>query len=465
VNPITGVKRILRRMLFRDSNWQSWRVPWGRADWTKEVGDPMESSIIAAIMGWVARTFPEAPPMLERLGADGIDVKVLDHPMLRLLQKPNPHYTGVELWMATVVDWAANGDAYWYVIPSASGDPVELWWMPSWTMNPVGTPDVYLDHYDYTVNGKTTMLDPRYVVHFRYGLDPQNDRKGLSQLKSLLREVFTDNEAATFTAAILRNMGVPGVIVSPDSAGATIDEDEAKDTKEAITANFTGVRRGEPMVMTGATKVQQFGFNPQQLMLKELRRVPEERASAVTGIPAIVVGFGAGLDRSTFTNMGEAKQTAYEAALIPMQRILAEKIRFDLLPLWVGEDPFLSRFSFDLTKVRVFQEDLYRLAQRVDLAFRGGWMMRSEARRALNLSVDEKRDNVFLLPARSALLGGEGDTVIATSTPPPAGTAAIANGNGHVDAAEDEPPLDAREIADEVLAGLERRELTQGAAV
>jgi hypothetical protein len=33
-------------------------------------------------------------------------------------------------------------------------------------------------------------------VHFRFGLDPDDPRKGYSPLKSVLREVFTDDEAA-----------------------------------------------------------------------------------------------------------------------------------------------------------------------------------------------------------------------------------------------------------------------------
>jgi hypothetical protein len=84
--------------------------------------------------------------------------------------------------------------------------------------------------------------------------------------------------------------------------------------------------------MTGATKVQEFGFSPEQLTLKDLRRIPEERVTAVLGTPAVVVGLGAGLDRSTFTNYTEAREAAYEQAIIPPQALLAEEIWFQLLP-------------------------------------------------------------------------------------------------------------------------------------
>jgi hypothetical protein len=177
----------------------------------------------------------------------------------------------------------------------------------------------------------------------------------------------------------------------------TIDPQTALDVKKDVSEKFSGDRRGEAIVMTGPTEIHQFGFSPEQLVLKDLRRIPEERVTAVLGVPAIVAGLGAGLDRSTFTNMGEARAAAYESGLIPMQRILAEDIRFQLLNEF-EPDPFVWRFGFDLTKVRVLQEDLYRQAQRWDLMVRGGWAQVSEGRRGMGLDVDDQRDHVFLRP-------------------------------------------------------------------
>jgi hypothetical protein len=178
------------------------------------------------------------------------------------------------------------------------------------------------------------------------------------------------------------------------------------------------------MVMTGATKIKQFGFSPEQLLLRELRRIPEERVTAVLGVPAIVAGLGAGLDRSTFTNFSEAREAAYEAGIIPMQRILAEDIRFQLLAEWES-DPHAFRFGFDLSKVKVLQEDLYRQAQRHDLLIRGGWETVAEGRRAMGLAVDEERDNVFLRMRNVATVTADGPA----PEPDPAANG-NANGNG-----------------------------------
>jgi hypothetical protein len=203
--------------------------------------------------------------------------------------------------------------------------------------------------------------------------------------------------------------------------------------------------------MSGATRVAQFGFSPEQLILRELRRIPEERVTAVLGVPAIVAGLGAGLDRSTFTNMSEAREAAYESGIIPMQRILAEDIRFQLLTEF-ERDPFEWRFGFDLTKVRVLQEDLYRLAQRLDLAVRGGWALVSEARRPMGLEVVDDRDRIFLRPLNVAEVDGEAGGGVRTLTEPSSDSNGNGNGmNGGL----------AREVAGEVVREIERRELAK----
>jgi HK97 family phage portal protein len=391
----SGLKR-MTSMVFRRTSYRIFQMPGSNVDYLSKVGDGTGSSTVAAPLMWIARTFPEAPPSLWQEMENGQEEQVRQHDMLRLLARPNAYYTGPILWMATTMDWNVDGNAYWLKLRDQDGIVRQLWWVPHWMIEPKGDESTFIDHYEYTPGTEKLRIEKEDVVHFRNGLDSEDSKLGSSPLKSVLREVFTDDEAAAFTASLLGNMGVPGLVVAP-GPGVTIDPQTALDVKKDVSEKFSGDRRGEAIVMTGPTEIHQFGFSPEQLVLKDLRRIPEERVTAVLGVPAIVAGLGAGLDRSTFTNMGEARAAAYESGLIPMQRILAEDIRFQLLNEF-EEDPFLWRFGFDLTKVRVLQEDLYRQAQRHDLAFRGGWEMRSEARRAMGLEVDSSRDDVFYKP-------------------------------------------------------------------
>jgi HK97 family phage portal protein len=298
--------------------------------------------------------------------------------------------------MATVMDWNLTGNAYWIKIRDQGGRPAELWWTPSGLMRPVGDEKTFIQYYEYRPMGDAIEIDPDDVVHFRYNMDAQDPRKGRSPLSSLLQEVYTDQEGAKFTAALLGNMGVPGLIISPSNGGDDAPStDDVKATKDYMREGFLGDRRGEPLVMSGPTNVAQFGFNPQQLTLRELRRIPEERVTGCLGIPAIVAGLGAGLDRSTFANFSEAREAAYQDNIIPSQRMLAEDIRFQLLVDFQPDDYRSYRFGFDLSSVRVLQEDMSNLTQRLTTGVTGGWVRVAEARRAIDLEVDPT-DEVYL---------------------------------------------------------------------
>ena len=78
------------------------------------------------------------------------------------------------------------------------------------------TGSAYLTGYEYNPNGAPITYDPADIVHFRDGMDPDNTRKGLSPLASLLREIFTDDEAVAMTAS------TPGFCTRPaPGAGST----------------------------------------------------------------------------------------------------------------------------------------------------------------------------------------------------------------------------------------------------
>src|SRR3990167_7281055 len=88
---------------------------------------------------------------------------------------------------------------------------------------------------------------------------------------------------------------------------------------------------------------------------------------------------------------------AYESNIIPSQRILAEDMRFHLLPDFEA-DPHSWRVGFDLTKVRVLADDEDKKVRRLNVAYQGGMVTRAEVRRELGLPIDPDRDNVYLLP-------------------------------------------------------------------
>src|SRR5262245_65264990 len=154
--------------------------------------------------------------------------------------------------------------------------------------------------------------------------------------------------------------------------------DEANQVKADYESRFGGANRGRVLVLATPAKIDRLSFNPTELDLKNLRRLPEERVTAIFGVPAVVVGLGAGLDRSTFNNYAEAREAAYESTLIPTQRLFAAELQAQLLPA-LG-NPETEMVGFDLSDVRVLQPDQDALWERLDRGVQGGWLTVNEAR-------------------------------------------------------------------------------------
>lgn len=389
------------------------RLPRTNYDFGSAIGGSnrvANTSIVEAVLGWICRNFPEAPIEVQLPNTNGDYEAVIDHPMSSLIEMPNPFYSGIILSMATVLDWWAAGDAYWLKYRNNTKLPIQLWYTPSWMMEPKGNdkggPEEWITHYEYRpYSGAKFDLDVSEVVHFRHGLNPDNPRKGRGRFTSLLREIFTDEEAANWTASLLRNMGVPGVVISPSKE--TIDysptPEEVTAAKKYIDQSFTGDNRGKPLAFEGPVTVSQFGFSPDQMNLDKIRHVPEERISGVVGIAAIVAGLGAGLERSTFANFAEAREASYEENIIPTQRMFAADLRLQLLRDF-EPDIKRTRVLYNTGGVRILQEDKNKEAERWGQLFARGVAKRSEARLKVGLDAD-KEDEVYAVSLSTELVG------------------------------------------------------------
>jgi len=357
----------------------------------EEIGDGTSSDIVATPIRWLQRAFREASVVVTQ---DGEITE--NHALPALIATPNSFYSSDHLWAGTLWSLLTSGNAYWLKVKNGNGKVAELWWVPDQLIEPKWPDDgkTFISHYDYTVGGKEIKLEPEDVVHFRDGVDPQNMRKGLSPLRGLLREIWTDNEAAVFTAALMRNGGVPGIVISPDEPGATITQAQADHAKEFFQNEFTRNNRGKPIVMTGKTKVEQFGFSPKDMDLSPLRDISEERVTAAFGVPAAVVGFGAGLQNTKVgATMRELRQLAWHNGVIPLQQIAATTLTRSLLPD-LGKTGMVA---FDNSDVAALADDENKHVERVTSLVKAGIWTRGEGRTETGKEATPA-DDVYLLP-------------------------------------------------------------------
>lgn len=362
--------------------------------------DPLDNSAVMNCLAWICRNFGQGVLHTVREQRDG-SLKAVDTPgFLDLIYKPNPHHTAMQFWSGTMLSYHLDGNAYWIKVRNARGfgGPTELWYEPHWSIQPHWPQDgsVFIDYYERRVNGTIQQIPVENVVHFRNGINPGNIRYGMAPLKVALLEVFTDQEAAAYTAALLKNMAIPGVVINPTTPiGLTPEKAEA--IKQKWATKFGGDNRGEPLLLDFEAEVTTIGFSPSEMDFTEVRRIGEERISGCFGLPAIVAGLGAGLDASTYNNLKELKKSAFEDCLAPTWDSIAETLTSQLLPDFVlGEDG--DRIcDFDLTQIAALKEDEDKKNQRTVERLRAGAITVNEARTDLGYLPDPEA-NYYLLP-------------------------------------------------------------------
>ena len=347
------------------------------------------SAVFACLMT-IASAYPEPPLTVMRRKADDKSEKVEDHPLQLLIDAPTPNgelsIDEIQFWTA----WAlhVDGNAYWLKVRSGNaetGNVIQLWPISPTLMTPHTVKDSgdWISWYNYQkAPGVIEAVHVKNVVHYRLGLDDRDMRKGLAPLKNLARSISTDDEADKFIDVLLKNYAVPGLVVIPGEE-VNISQDDADVLAGKLSRKFGNDQRGNIAVMSKDVRVEQFGFSPKDLDMSILHRIPEERISAVMGVPAIVAGLGAGLDRATYANFKEAREMFTESKLVPQWRANARKLDVSLKRDFTSDRNIY--IEHDLTNVRTLQEDEDNKYNRLSVAVGKPFIKRNEARTDIGL--------------------------------------------------------------------------------
>lgn len=372
-------------------------LPGAQYDYVREAGILWQNSIVLACINRMSDMVAESPIEVVRKGAEDQYKTIDNHPLSLAVAEPNKFYDDTVLWAGTVLSWVVDGNAYWYKLRSGTGQVVGFIYVPHFSISPksdknndAGTE--LITYYEYRFQGKKIVIPMSEIVHFRAGIDPMNQAKGLSRLGAGLREICTDNEISTFMAAMLRNMGVPGVILSPKDANMqTPTPEQTERIKSLWKSKFTGDSRGEPFVAPFPIDMASPAFNPEQLLIDKMGDRPEERICALIGMPAAVVGMGAGLESTKVgATMLALKAQAWENCILPMQRQFGKQLRMQTREDFDYRD--YQQIRFNTTQVNALQDDRDLLWKRVGTAYQQGLIMRSEGKRIIGLDVTPEDD-------------------------------------------------------------------------
>lgn len=409
-----------------DSSSGWWRGN-GAFDYRRAVGDGLDNSMVMACMRAICEAVQEPPVRLYKPDAKGELQKEDERAdVVRLLRKPNPFMRWRHLikYVALCEHW--TGNAYLWKARSGASRPVELWPLNPTQVEPVAGESTrgWIRHYAYRPDDQheAVELPVEDVIHFKLDIDPRNPRKGASPLRPLLAHLFGDQEVTEFTNAMVRNFAVPGTILTPDAQaagnGPPINDAVAERIKQTYKQKFSGSQRGEPMVLPAPWKVNVVSFNPEQMLLDKLQRLPESRVCAVMGVPPIVALLYVGLENATYSNAEQFQSAFVENKMVPYWSLLDEELTDALIPEFYGEDSdYVLRH--DLSDVRALSEDEDQKGKRLEGLFGKGVLTINDVRREMGFPEFDGEDGDVLLIPNTVTATAPADLLAEPEPPPP----------------------------------------------
>ena len=365
-------------------------------NWGGVTGDLLQNAAALSCYQWVWKNFCQAPLVIEKRGKEGKWEPVPDSPLLGILLHPNPISTWDTLAAGILHDLISFGNAFVGIERNGLAAS-ELIWISAERVEPYKSDartTLPLDSWRVRkADGGYFIAPLADMIHFRIGVNPQDPRLGFSPYRALLRQQFSLDECANYTANILRNMGVVGAIATPkEGSNQPFD---AKEFTRVYNAKTRGDNKGEILAYDGAIDIKFPDTSPQKMALDTIADHPEADICAVMGVPAQVVGLHSGRLSKTYANVKEAKESAWEETVIPYLNLVTRKMTQAL----IGEDSGM-RVHYDLSDIRPLQADLDALHARARADWLAGLIDRAEWKRTVGEQPLPEDDGVYYSPSQ-----------------------------------------------------------------
>ena len=310
------------------------------------------NELVFACIREIATSSAEA--MLCLYDQEGEIIEPENNPLANLVKNPAPKETQYEFLEALITHLQISGNAYVLKERARVGVVSLMLLRPDRI-------EVHADKnaYTYDVGGRRYVIPAEDIGHLKFP-NPNNDFYGLSPLQVLLKQTAIDTDATNFTRAFFNNAGVPSGMLKLKRR--INSQEEADRLRTQWRGQFRGDRNWHRIaILDEDASYEVMGSSIGQMEIPELRQLSESRICAGFGVPAILVGANVGLQRSTYSNYREARESFWEETLLPLYKRIEQFMQTLLEPEFPSEQGYLA---FDFKDVRALQEDQDALVSR-----------------------------------------------------------------------------------------------------
>jgi HK97 family phage portal protein len=301
--------------------------------------------------------------------------EVSDHPLLRLLERPNPEQAQGDYVEQLLSYWLIAGNTYEHFLSpttgSNKGKPREMWVHRPDRMTVVRATDPangVVGSYRYSFNQHSEEFARDAIIHHKF-FNPTDDFYGMSPLQAAIRAWQTENLGADWNFALLNNAGRPsGAVVVPTIVG----DDTYERLKSELKDSYAGsTNAGTPMFLEGGMKWEPMGLSPMEMDFLAGMRDAAIRICRVYHLAPEIIGVP---DAKTYNSLAEARKAMWQEANLPLLDRLRDSYNQRLAPLY-GDRIFID---YDRDQIDAIQEDQGKVWDKLN--------------RTTFISTNEKRD-------------------------------------------------------------------------
>lgn len=307
-----------------------------------------------------------------------------NHPMARLLAKPNPAMSLHELWVWTSSTRNIYGEAFWY--KARKGRQV----VALFPLHPTGV-TLNADGWQFD-NGSLRLRDiPRSdLVHFK-GFNPDSLTRGMSPLEPLRATLENEWNARQATSSFWESGARPGLFLKhpKNISGPAIDRLRA----QVDSLHAGSGRTGRTMILEEGMEPDPFTLTAEEAQYIETRKLNREEVCAAFDVPPPVVHI---LDRATFSNITEQMRSMYRDTMGNYLPEFEAAVETDLRAVEWPNDDVYAEFLMDEVMRGAFES-------RQEALNKATHMTLAEKRKMENLPYIEGTDRIFLNTATMPL--------------------------------------------------------------
>lgn len=386
------------------------------AGWTTLLGGPYGSShtgiqvnpinslqagTVFACIRVLTGDISRLPLRLLRLGPDGIWLPEQQHPLARLLRRPNRRMTQSDLITHTVMSLLLVGNAYIAIFRDEAGRPVELVPLIPSTVSIREDGEGALFYYStsrlFPGERKTLNFAEEDVIHVR-AISLDGGIRGASPTQLASEVLGLALATQQFSAAMFKNSAMFQGLLSTDQR---LSKEQVEQIQLAWNSRHSGVHAAyRTPLLQGGMKFSTVQQNAQESQLLETRRQLVEEVARVYGVPLYKLS---SLDAKQGYNSLDAQQTDYVSSTLvplcnPIEQAMEQRLLFER-----EFDKF--RFGFDFRAIE--KGDSKAQSERHHQLLSDGVLSVNEIRRELNLPSIGAQGDIFTKPTNMGVLGDQ----------------------------------------------------------